>query len=285
VIKQAAKLKFKGRYLLNIAYKEVDGPSAPPSGLIALSELIRAGIEASALPLTLPLLIAQAPKADGHKVLVIPGFMGGDRSTSILRRFISTLGYEALPWDLGRNNGGQSQHEDLIRSFETLAAQSTTPITIIGQSLGGVYARELARLNPESVRMVITLGSPFGSLSNGTSHPFLTRLFKMMAGVTPENAQKQRLTTDPKIAPPVPCTAVYSKTDGVVPWQSCIEHVEKTNENVEVFGSHIGMGFHPHVLHVIADRLGQTKIRWQPFDRGTLSRRCIFPAPSARAAT
>jgi|TARA_B110000971_G_scaffold148595_1_gene151930 pimeloyl-ACP methyl ester carboxylesterase len=269
---------------LNTAYKEVDGPKSPPSGLIALSELIRAGIEASTLPLTLPLLIAQAPKADGHRVLVIPGFMAGDRSTAILRRFINTLGYESMPWDLGRNNGSQSQHEDLIRNFRSLTAQSDKPITLIGQSLGGVYARELARLNPKSVRMVITLGSPFGSLSNNNSHPFLNRLFKMVAGVTPETAQKQRLTIDPKIAPPVPCTAVYSKTDGVVPWQSCIEHVEQTNENVEVVGSHIGMGFHPHVLHVIADRLGQAKKGWQPFHRKTFSRQCIFPSPSARAA-
>lgn len=269
---------------MDMEYKEVDGPKAPPSGLIALSELLRAGFEASTLPLSLPILLAQAPKGDGHQVMVIPGFMAGDRSTAILRRFINALGYEALPWDLGRNNGGQSQHEQLIQNFEAMAAVSDKPITLIGQSLGGVYARELARLNPESVRMVITLGSPFGSLSNTSSHPFLNRLFKMMAGVSPENAQKQRLTTDPKIAPPVPCTAVYSKTDGVVPWQSCIEHVEQTNENVEIFGSHVGMGFHPHVLHVIADRLGQSKKGWQPFDRKTLSRRCIFPTPSARAA-
>jgi hypothetical protein len=89
---------------LNIAYKEVDGPSAPPSALVALSELIRAGIEASTLPLTLPVLIAQAPKADGHKVLVIPGFMAGDRSTAILRRFINTLGYEAMPWPQQRQS-------------------------------------------------------------------------------------------------------------------------------------------------------------------------------------
>lgn len=266
-------------------YKEVEGPKAPPSSLIALSELLRAGLEASTLPLSLPLLMAQAPKGDGHLVLVIPGFLASDRSTAVLRRFVDKLGYETLPWNLGSNNGGQAQHEELIQNFEELVAQTDKPISIIGQSLGGVYARELARLQPDAVRMVITLGSPFGSLTTNTSHPFLTRIFKMMSGMTPENAQKQRLTADPKIAPPVPCTAVYSKTDGVVPWESCIEYVDQKNENVEVVGSHIGMGFHPHVLHVIADRLGQTKKNWEPFDRETLTRQCIFPAPSARAAS
>lgn len=268
---------------MNTAYKEVNGPKAPPSGLIALSELLRAGIEASALPLSLPMLMAKAPKADGHRVLVIPGFMAGDKSTAVLRRFIDSLGYETITWDLGRNNGGQAQHEQLIQNFEELARNSKEPMTIIGQSLGGVYARELARVQPDAVRMVITLGSPFGSLTTNTSHPFLTRLFKAMSGVTPENAQKQRLTTDPKVAPSVPCTAVYSKTDGVVPWQSCIEHVEQSNENIEVIGSHIGMGFHPHVLHVIADRLGEKKIGWKPFKRTSLTSQFIFPQPSARA--
>ncbi len=269
---------------MHSTYKEVEGPKAPPAKWMAFSELLRAGLEASTLPLSLPLLMAQAPKGDGHKVLVIPGFLASDRSTAVLRRFIDQLGYETLPWDLGSNNGGQMQHEELIRKFEALVAELNEPISIVGQSLGGVYARELARLQPDSVRMVITLGSPFGSLSTNTSHPFLNRMFKMMSGMTPENAQKQRLTTDPKVAPPVPCTAVYSKTDGVVPWQSCIEYVDQKNENIEVVGSHIGMGFHPHVLHVIADRLVQTKKSWKPFDRAPVSRQCIFPTPSARVA-
>ncbi len=266
-----------------MAYKEVAGAKAPPSSLDALSEILRAGLEASTLPFSYPYLLAKAPRADGHRVLVVPGFLAGDRSTAVLRRFIDRLGYKSLPWELGSNNGGQEQHEMLIRRFEALVTESDTPLSIVGQSLGGVYARELARLNPDAVRMVITLGSPFGSFRSNVSHPFLTRLFEMMSGTTPEQAQKQRLTADPKIAPPVPCTAVYSKSDGVVPWQTCIEYVEQTNENVEVLSSHIGMGFHPHVLHVIADRLGQFKESWKPFDRNTLTRQMVFPPPSARA--
>lgn len=268
---------------MDTAYKEVAGAKAPPSGLIALSEVFRAGLEASTLPLSLPLLLAKAPDGDGHHVLVIPGFLAGDRSTAVLRRFIRRLGYKTIPWQLGRNNGGQAQHEELIRNFEIMAEEIDEPITIVGQSLGGVYARELARLHPKKVRMVITLGSPFGSLDTNTSHPFLTRMFERMSGMTPEEARIERLTTDPQIAPPVPCTAVYSKTDGIVPWQSCIEHVEHTNENIEVIGSHIGMGFHPHVLHVISDRLAQKKQNWQPFGRDTLTRKVVFPKPSARA--
>ncbi len=263
---------------------KVNTPKAPPSRATALTELLRAGIEASTLPISLPLLMLKAPDGDGHRVLVIPGFLAGDRSTVVLRRFIDRLGYDALPWGLGRNNGGQTQHEHLIRHFEELVAESDEPISIVGQSLGGVYARELARLRPDSVRMVMTLGSPFGAFSEISSHPFLLRLFENMAGVTAEEARKRRLTTDPRIAPPVPCTAIYSKSDGIVPWQSCIEYLDTTNENVEVFSSHIGMGFHPHVLHVIGDRLAQHKEQWQPFDRDTLTRRAIFPEPAGDAA-
>jgi hypothetical protein len=267
-----------------MSYKEINTPSVAPSGMTALSELLRAGMEACTLPLSLPLLMLDAPDGDGHRVLVIPGFLAGDRSTAVLRKFIDKLGYEALPWDLGRNNGGQAQHEELIRHFEELVEESDEPISIVGQSLGGVYARELARLRPDSVRMVMTLGSPFGAFNKTNSHPFMLRLFETMAGVTPEQAREQRLTTDPRIAPPVPCTAIYSKSDGVVPWQSCIEYLDTTNENVEVFSSHIGMGFHPHVLHVIGDRLGQTKEQWQPFDRNTLTRMAIFPKPAGTLA-
>jgi len=267
-----------------MSYKEVNTPTKPPSRLTALSELLRAGFEASTLPLSLPLLMLNAPKGDGHRVLVIPGFLAGDRSTAVLRQFIDGLGYEALPWDLGRNNGGQAQHEQLIRHFEELLEESDEPISIVGQSLGGIYARELARLYPDPVRMVMTLGSPFGAFDKTNSHPFLMRLFKSMSGVTPEEAREQRLTTDPKIAPPVPCTAIYSKSDGIVPWQSCIEYLDTTTENVEVFSSHIGMGFHPHVLHVVADRLGQSKKQWQPFDRDTFTRRAIFPKPAGKLA-
>lgn len=156
------------------------------------------------------------------------------------------------------------------------------PVTIVGQSLGGVYAREFARLQPDAVRMVVTLSSPFGSFHSNHFHPFLTRIFKRMAGVTSEQAREQRLTVDPKIAPPEPCTAIYSKSDGVVPWQTCIEYIERYNENVEVLSSHIDMDIHPHVLHVIKDRLGQDKSNWILFDRDTLARRVIFPKPSDR---
>lgn len=267
-----------------MSYKEVKTPKTPPPRVTALSEILRAGIEASTLPLSLPLLMLRAPRGDGHRVMVIPGFLAGDRSTAVLRRFIKRLGYEALPWGLGRNNGGQAQHEQLIRHFEALVEESDEPISIVGQSLGGVYARELARLRPDPVRMVMTLGSPFGAFSRNSSHPFLLRLFENMAGVSAEEARRQRLTTDPRIAPPVPCTAIYSKSDGIVPWQSCIEYLDSTSENVEVFSSHIGMGFHPHVLHVIGDRLAQSKADWEPFDRDTLTRRAIFPTPAGNAA-
>jgi pimeloyl-ACP methyl ester carboxylesterase len=178
-------------------------------------------------------LLKQAPRGDGHPVLVLPGFLAGDDSTRILRSYLKSLGYAVHPWLQGRNLAHPTLREGLVDRMSDLHQRYDRKLSLVGWSLGGVYARALARRMPQHVRQVITLGSPFGA-----SHP-----------------------------PPVPSTAIFSKSDGITPWEACREPVGPRLENIEVMGSHCGLGWNALVLWAIADRLSQLEGDWQPFAR------------------
>jgi pimeloyl-ACP methyl ester carboxylesterase len=264
-------------------YSEVhiDAHRAPgPSPLDSVSELPRVLLEATSLAWMWPFL-GGAPRGDGHPVLVLPGFAAGDDSTVVLRRYLKRLGYLPLPWQLGRNSGSFEIQEQLFSSFDELTRQHESPISIIGQSLGGVFARELARQFAPQVRMVVTLGSPFGSGGPDTTNPMVSRLFQYLSGMT-RNQMRDHALSFPTEAPPVPCTAVYSKSDGVVHWSACLEYQAERSENIEIIGSHSGMAMNPLVYHVIADRLGQAADGWSPFRRPSGYPGMLFPTPENR---
>ncbi|XOV90412.1 MAG: alpha/beta hydrolase [Pseudomonadota bacterium] len=251
-------------------YEELDvvaHRAAAPPLLNAITELPRTLLEFQGLLASLPLL-SRLQRGDAHPVLVLPGFLAGDDSTAVLRRFLGTMNYQALPWQLGRNTGQANiMQSKLLDRFESLANQHAEKITIIGQSLGGVYARELARMYPDSVRQVITLGSPFGTRDSGTTLPLVRRLFEQQSGMTIEAMREFLLALDPHVSPPVPVTAIYSKGDGVVNWRVCLEHEEdELTQNIEVCGSHCGMGFNPAIYYIVADRLAQPLQGWQKFE-------------------
>ena len=249
-------------------------PIKPPSTLLTLAEIHRALFEFSTLPLAAPIL-ARAPRGDGHPVLVMPGFIAGDASTDPLRRYLDLLGYDSYAWELGRNLGPHAigaQGEKLVARFEEIHAETGRKVSLVGWSLGGVMARELSRRFPDAVRQVITLGSPF------TGDPMAskpTKLYQFVTGEGDDNFEA-RLTAS-REPPPVPSTAIYSKTDGVVPWQNCIEQPSPTTDNIEVYGSHCGLGVNPSVLYLIADRLALPDGAWKPFDR-TGWRAAFFPS-------
>jgi pimeloyl-ACP methyl ester carboxylesterase len=144
-------------------------------------------------------------------------------------------------------------------------------VSLVGWSLGGIFARELARQHPEMVRLVVTLGSPFSGPPQATN---VWRLYEIVSGEKIE-AIDPRLTERMRKVPPVPSTAVYSRTDGVAAWQACLEPEAAHTENVEVPGSHCGLGHNPWAAWVIADRLSQAEGKWQPFDAGRAS--WVFP--------
>ena len=226
---------------------QVRGPSA---GLY-FSEPVRSLGGLARLPLAAPWL-ALAPRGDHHGVLVLPGLLASDVSTAVLRRFLGRLGYQAQGWNLGRNLGPTDQVLDqLPQELSALAGSSHGPVSVIGWSLGGIYARELARQHPGLVRQVITLASPFALTDRRQSRAdgvYQRHGYRHAAG---------RVPTSEQVAAPigVPSTAVYSRRDGIVAWQACIGPETELHENVEVRCAHLGFGVDPATLWLIADRL------------------------------
>jgi len=234
-------------------------PIPPPSlGLLALEA--RAALELAGLVPLVPAL-RTAPRGDGHPVLVLPGFLTDDASTRALRWFLRDRGYHVHGWRLGRNLGPSTRTVDgLLRRFQALVERHGAGISLVGWSLGGLYARELARAFPDVVRQVITLASPFRDVSATT----VQRLASLGLGPRPRGSYQAWLERlrEPL---PVPTTAIFSRTDGICAWQSCVEEPGPQRENVEVRTSHCGMGHHAATLLVIADRLAQPKGAWRPF--------------------
>lgn len=239
-------------------------PRAYPHFLTSVTEPLRAACEVAAFGMSLPLLLASAPEGDGHTVLTLPGFTASDLSTAGLRRYLNHIGYNARPWQLGRNTGSPELIDKLSRRFHRLVMKSDEPITLIGHSLGGVFARELARMYPDQVRQVITLGSPFAIQSGQHTNPLVMRLFERTSKMSQVEI-KARAREERMSAPPVPTTAIFSRLDGVVHWRACREQASDQAENIEVPGSHLGMTVHPTILYVLADRVAQKKASWEKF--------------------
>jgi pimeloyl-ACP methyl ester carboxylesterase len=242
---------------------------APPPPLRALEA--RAPWEYLAGVAARPLL-RHTPRGDGHPVLVLPGMAASDVSTRPLRAFLRARGYHAHGWKLGRNTGNRERYERLALRLQALHARHGRRVSLIGWSLGGIVARELAKQHPQAVRQVITLGSPFAGPSSvrwPLSHSYNRQALDARGGPA------HRALREP---PPVPVSAVYSRSDGIVAWQSCRETPGPQRENIEVIASHCGLGHHPAVLNAVADRLAQPEGQWTPFVAGGLWRWC-YPRP------
>jgi pimeloyl-ACP methyl ester carboxylesterase len=248
----------------------------PPSQLLTLTEGIRALGDYAAYRMDRSLLRA-APKGDGHPVLVIPGFMADDSSTAILRNFLIDLGYEVYGWGMGRNLGPKTGmfEEHLAHRLDEISSHHEEVLSIVGQSLGGVYAREIARREPQWVKQVITLGSPFAAF--GGAARFTEEMYETINGQSPSEIAEE-LIDHVHLPPPVPNTSIYSKLDGIVAWEMSVQTDGAQSENIEVVCSHCGMGFHPHVLYAVADRLAQDLNNWAPFDRKGILK-LLYPTP------
>jgi pimeloyl-ACP methyl ester carboxylesterase len=252
-------------------------PIKPPPLYLALAELQRASLELAALPFAAPLL-GLAPRGDGHAVLVLPGFITDDLATTPLRRYLELLGYDTFAWELGRNLGPRSIGRDGERLAERLRSihdGSGGNVSLVGWSLGGVMARELARQAPDMVRQVISLGSPFTGDPRATT---IARLYERLSGESLEGDDFCRRLREAAQPLPVPATSIYSRTDGIVPWRNCIEPQGAASENIEVRGSHCGLGANASVLYAVADRLAQPQGGWTPF-RPPACLAGVYPRP------
>jgi len=259
-----------------IALENHNGEIAPPSPLLFAVEM-RGALGVARLFASAPWL-ATAPRGDGHAAIVLPGLGATDRSTLAIRGYLRRLGYNALGWGRGRNDRPPGADVPAIADkVRELSDATGAKVSLIGWSRGGIIAREASRLAPEAVRLVVTLGSPFAA-------PAATNVLSRWRLVT----GAQFLASSPEAmrrlsAPlPVPSTSIYSRSDGVCAWRACREIAGPMSENVEVRGSHIGLGFNASALWVIANRLAQPAGTWAPFRPSRLF--AAFYPPVAEAA-
>jgi len=239
-----------------------------PALFWTLTEGGRASVEMASFVL-LRRLMKRLPKGDGHPVIFFPGFVASDRSTKPMRKLLDDLGYETYGWGLGRNLKFNDVREAKMNMLlEKVYKTHDRKVTVIGWSLGGVFAREVAKTNPHMVRKVISLGSP---ISGDMEHSNAGRLYEFFNG-KPDAKMEKRLKSI-NVAPPVPTTSIYTKTDGVVAWKGSIQRPGKTpSENICVPASHIGLGVNPLVMYALADRLAQPEGQWVPFEADGLKR-------------
>ncbi len=237
-----------------------DRPDRSPGLLYLLAE-VRAPLEAAALVPALPSLL-RAPRGDGHHVVAIPPFGAGDAFTTVMRTYLGQLGYTVHKWGRAEILAFHRLQKIAVRRLREVAEEAGEQVSLIGHSLGGIYAREVARAAPEHVRRVITVGSPFaGDLKSNVVWPMYESVTGTRIGSIPDEMMAR--LNDPL---PMPSTAIFSRTDGVVAWFACIDQEAPLAENIEVPGSHVGLLHNPAALYVIADRLAQPIDVHEPFE-------------------
>lgn len=227
----------------------------PPLSLLS-SEPLRAAWEF----LSHKLATRQPPltRGDGHPIVFFPGLGSDGRALAPLRQYCQTMGYQAIDWGRGFNAGPKGAIDpwlgELAEHTRNLIRPHAQPATLIGWSLGGFYARETAKiLKGQGIRQVITLGTPF---NDGVGYTNVAWVFRLLNG--------SELKIDPALAarlrkpPPVPTTSIYSRSDGVVAWQTC-RHANRHRQvrDIEVEGSHCGMGWNPRIIKVITELLAE----------------------------
>jgi pimeloyl-ACP methyl ester carboxylesterase len=251
-----------------------EAPLPPSSFLMALE--MRAPWELWSVLPSWPLL-ARAPAGDGHPVIVFPGLSASDGSTLPIRAYLQNLGYDISGWNQGYNFGPRAGIlQTAKRQVMDTCNATGEKVALVGWSLGGIYARELAKELPDHVRSVVTMGTPFSGSHTSTN---AWRLFELTSG---KDITKELQQFDLPAAPPVPTTSIFSRTDGVVAWPASIQKPSKANprtENIEVIASHIGLGLNPSAWWALADRLAQPEGQWKPFERRNALQRMIFPDP------
>ncbi|MEM9036344.1 MAG: alpha/beta hydrolase [Actinomycetota bacterium] len=222
-------------------------------------------------------------RGDRHPVLVLPGFTASDLSTAPLRATIRGQGYWAHGWRLGRNIGPTSRIVDgLFERLEAIHGRHGRPVSLVGWSLGGIYARHLARTHPEMVRQIISLGSPFRMVEGDRSAA--QPIWDSVSHLHDSELDLLAETEDERTPLEVPATAIYTRTDGVVRWYTCIERPGRMSESIEVFGSHSGLGVNPAVVWAVLDRLSQPEDGWRHFQAPWFLRH-LYPLPAAWQAS
>jgi predicted alpha/beta hydrolase family esterase len=242
-------------------------PVSRPSLTLLGAEPWRAALEFLSFTLAPPKPQSQAGTGDGHPVIIFPGLASDGSVVAPIRDYCESLGYQAIDWGRGYNAGPTG---DLDQWFAELASHTAGLLqrydktaTLIGWSLGGIYARELGKMLAPQVRQVITIATPFNADADHTNMGWFRLLSSTSAAIAPELSQRLRTP------PPLPTTSIYSRSDGVVAWETCCHAADsRWVQDIEIDGSHTGMGWNPAALNIIADRLGQQPGSWLPYAKG-----------------
>jgi len=224
-----------------------------PSRLAMLLEL-RAPLDWASLVYRAPQLAA-APKGDGRPVMLIPGYGTDESSMRPLGHYLKYLGYEVYDWAQGRNRGDVENDVRRVgrRAQEIHDTRDNAPVTLIGWSLGGVTAREAARLFERYVREVITLGTP---IIGGPKYTSVAGRFAKSANLNLDDFEK-KVHERNSIGIKQPVTSIFSKADGVVDWRASVDTYNKQARNIKVNSSHFGLGANGKVWHLIARLLAE----------------------------
>jgi pimeloyl-ACP methyl ester carboxylesterase len=225
----------------------------PESGL-GLASWVREIMEAARATLATPEYPADMPRGHGETVLLIPGFLAGDWTMHPLRDFLRHLDYRVEFAGVALNLGPTPRLlPQLEAAVERLHAEAGAPILVIGQSLGGAFARVLAHRHPEKIAHIVTLASPI-------RFPVATPLESIVKLLAPlHGPDVSALRDEIERAPPVPLTALYSQDDGIIDWRCCLQDEAPHCANVEVSGAHSAMGFNPTAQAEIARALARNR--------------------------
>lgn len=192
--------------------------------------------------------LAGVPRGDGHVVIDLPGWKAPEASGAPLRHYLRALGYDARPWGLGVNTGDPERDAAILGDTVTRLADQHGPVSLVGWSLGGVVAREVAREHPEAVRRLITYGTPvIGGPTFTAGAAYGPEECARITDLTEELDRTRPIT--------VPVTTIYTRRDGIVAWSACLDRASRHVEHVEVSSTHLGLGVDPDVWEVVATRL------------------------------
>jgi alpha-beta hydrolase superfamily lysophospholipase len=191
-------------------------------------------------------------------VMVLPGFCGDDHYNILFREYLTHLGYDVIGWGQGRNTGHTSlDRQALYERVTNHYHKQGSPISLIGHSLGGIFARHIAHIMPETVKQVITLGSPFMVPVHDDGFTPASPVRELYLKLNPV-AEDEEMLSLIRVPPPCPTTAIYSKGDGIVRWDLTLQPGDDHHvDNIEVLGSHMAMTLNADVWSLCADKLRQ----------------------------